>query len=103
MISLESLAFARVDRDYRATIPTKSRTVFSSGIENALPSFFRNQNALDDPPSRLRARWILKSPSGVAKIPARSAKVASEQNPNAARSPEPVAAKVRRAARLASK
>src|SRR5438874_13576182 len=72
-------------------------------MENALASSLRNQNALDEPPSRLRARWILKSPSGVAKILARSAKVASEQNPNAARSPEPVAAKVRRAARIASK
>src|SRR4030095_9323388 len=38
---------------YLATTPTKSRTVFSSGIDNAVPSWLRNQNALDEPPSRL--------------------------------------------------
>src|SRR5207248_10964640 len=95
----ESLSFDR----YLGTIPTKSRTAFSSGIENALPSSLRNQNALDEPPSKLSARWILKSPSGTARILARSAKVASEQNPKAARSPEPIAAKERRAARIPSK
>src|SRR5205807_104567 len=84
-------AFGRDDGNYRGTIPTKSRTLFSSGIENVLPFFLRDQNALDEPPSRLRARWILKSPMGVAKILARSARVASEQNPKAARSPEPAA------------
>ena len=40
---------------YLFMIPTKSRTVFSSAIENSLPSLRLNQNALDDPPSRLIA------------------------------------------------
>src|SRR5205823_10830201 len=45
-----SLDSARDDR-YLGTIPTKSRTRFSSGIANAFPPFLRNQNALDEPPS----------------------------------------------------
>src|ERR1700752_130015 len=85
------------DRIYFATMATKSRTVFSSEIENALPSLRLNQNALDEPPSRLRARSILKSLANcVVKIWDKSVSVTSEQNPSAARPSFAVAANVRR-------
>src|SRR6202008_3873493 len=60
--------------------PTKSRTVFCSPIENALPFSRANQNALDDPPSRLSARWIFKSSANrvVVRIAANSASETSE-------------------------
>ena len=43
-------------RYYFGTTATKSRTTFSSEMENALPFARLNQNALDVPPSRFRAR-----------------------------------------------
>src|SRR5438034_5652628 len=89
----------------RGTTATKSRTVFCSGIENALPVSRLTQNALDEPPSRLRAREIL-NPSAictVARIFAKSASDSSVQNPSAARSNPPTAAKVLRADRVSSR
>src|ERR1700720_1232560 len=89
---------------YFGTIPTKSRTVFSSGTENAFPFWRLNQNALEEPPSRLRARCILKLVAkSVARIFDRSASVTSEQNPNAARLPAATATKVLRAGRVDSR
>src|SRR5438876_735091 len=83
---------------------TKSRTVFCSGIENTLPSPRLNQNALDEPPSRLSARWILKLGANcVVRIFERSANEMSEQNPRATRSAFSAAANVRRACRVASR
>src|SRR5207244_3899451 len=89
----------------RGTTATKSRTVFCSGIENALPVSCLTQNALDEPPSRLRAREILK-PSAictVARIFAKSASDTAVQDPSAARSDFAIAAKVRLASRTPSR
>src|SRR5438046_10062909 len=89
----------------RGTTATKSRTVFFSGIENALPVSRLIQNALDEPPSRLSAREILK-PSAictVARIFANSARDSSVQEPSAARSNPPTAAKVLGADRFSSR
>src|SRR5207248_6971612 len=87
--------------NYFGTIATKSRTVFCSGTENA-PLSRANQKPLDDPPSRLRARDILKSSAtwADARMSASSASEVSEQNPSAARFDLAIAAKVRRAARV---
>src|SRR5947207_15528534 len=75
----------------RGTTATKSRPVFCSGIENALPVSRLIQNALDEPPSRLRAREILKPCAicAVARIFAKSASDAAVQDPGAARSSPP--------------
>src|ERR1700752_2176788 len=79
-------------------IATKSRTGFCSAIENALPFARLNQNALDAPPSRFNARWILNSGiETMARMLDKSASVTSEQKPKATLSPELTAAKVRRA------
>src|SRR6266536_532217 len=80
-------------------IATKSRTVFCSGIENALPFSRANQNALEEPPSRFNARSIFKSSANcnVARTFANSESEIFEQTPSSARSFVPVAAKVRRA------
>src|ERR1700730_9157458 len=72
-------------------------------MEKALPSLRLNQKALEEPPSRFSARWILKSPKLLARMPDRSASETSEQNPSAARSPLPTAAKGRLAARVADR
>src|SRR6266404_3670991 len=89
---------------YRGTIATKSRTGFCSAMENAVPLARLNQKALDEPPSRLSARWTLKSGAKtVARMLERSARVTSEQNPKTALSPAPVAANVRRAGRVDSR
>src|SRR4029453_5136881 len=82
-------------------MPKKSRTDFSSGIENALPFSRANQNPVDDPPSRFSARSILKSSANnvVASILDNSASETFEQTPTNARLPVVVAAKVRRAGR----
>src|SRR5919201_2489132 len=86
---------------YFKTIPTKSRTGFCSGIENALPFSRANQKPVDDPPSRFNARSILKSSANdvVARIFDNSASETSEQTPTNARPPFVVAAKVLRAGR----
>src|SRR5678815_993792 len=80
---------------------TKSRTDFSSEIEYA-PRSPPNQNALDDPPSRFRARCNFKSGANpfATRILPSSARVTSEQNPIAARSDPVVQTKVRRAERV---
>src|SRR5256714_14214644 len=93
------LARLGMTANYFETIPTKSRTDFCSEIENALPFSRANQNALDDPPSRFRARSIFKSSASdvVARIFANSASETPEQTPIDARLPPVVAAKVRRA------
>src|ERR1044071_1214400 len=84
---------------YLATTATKLRTGFASEMENALLSRRLNQNALEEPPSRLRARQILKSlANGADRICAKSASVTSEQKPSATRS-SASATKVRRALR----
>ena len=64
-----------------------------------------NQNALEEPPSRLSARWIFKSPatSGTTRIAASSAKETWEQNPSAIWFCAPTATKVRRAERELSR
>src|SRR5437899_12904149 len=86
----------------RGTTARKSRTVFCSGIENALPVSRLIQNALDEPPSRLSAREILKRSAiwTVARIFAKSASDSALQNPSAARSNAPTAAKVLRSNRV---
>src|SRR5206468_3423663 len=88
----------------RGTTATKSRTVFCSGIENAALSR-ANQNALDEPPSKLSARKILKRSTiwVVPRIFANSVSVISEQIPSATRSEPPIAAKVLRADRVSSR
>ena len=50
------LAPLEMTANYFATTATKSRTGFSSAIENALPLVRLNQNALEEPPSKLSAR-----------------------------------------------
>src|SRR5205809_9210 len=88
---------------YFANTATKSRTGFCSLIEKALPFARLNQNALEEPPSRLSARWILKSGTATtARMFDKSARVTSEQKPTAALSP-PTAANVRRAILVDSK
>ena len=92
----------RSAENHFGTIATKSRTVFCSGIENGFPSS-ANQNALEDPPSRFRARWIFKSfvTSGAVRIAANCPKETGVQNPSATRSP-PALTNVRRARRVDS-
>jgi len=78
--------------------PTKSRTRFSSANEMTLLSFFLNQNALDEPPSRFIARQILK----LGNEPITSANWASVNSvdiPKAACPSRATAAKVLRAGR----
>src|ERR1700693_1045868 len=88
---------------YLGTTATKSRTGFNSAIENGPPFVRLNQKALDEPPSRFNARWILKSGiATMARMFDKSASVTSEQKPKAALSP-PTAAKVRRADLVDSK
>jgi hypothetical protein len=67
----------------RGAIPTKSRTAFSSGIENGVPPLLRNQNALDDPPSRFNARQTSKSGSALRAL-ANSASERSLETPSVA-------------------
>src|SRR5262245_23663624 len=70
-------------------------------MENALPFCRANQKPVDDPPSRFRARSILKSSANdvVASIFDNPASDTFEQTPTSARLPVIVAAKVRRARR----
>src|ERR1043166_5278981 len=65
------------------TTPTKSRTGFRPGTENALPSSRANQNALEEPPSRFIARRIFESAAmgDVVRMFASSASETSEQTP----------------------
>jgi len=100
----ESLSLLEISEFYFGTTATKSRTIFSSGIENASPSLRANQNALDDPPSRFRARQIWKS-SRSATFESTSlncARVRSLQTPNATLPPRARAANVLRAERVSS-
>src|SRR5437763_10554163 len=101
----ESLSLLEISEFYFGTTATKSRTVFSSGIENASPSLRANQNALEDPPSRFSARQILKSSRReiLDSASLNCARLRSLETPNATFPPRATAANVRRADRVTSK